>query len=199
MLNNPPVAPLLENAARGVESAWRELVKRYSPLLIAVCHRYRISDADAQDVAASVWLRLVTSLPSIRDPDALPGWLQTTARRECLMLLRHSTRQIPTDDALIESTTDPDFDANLIGEERRAAARAAVAQLPARDRTLLSMLFSDPPTPYREISSTLGIPIGAIGPTRARCLTRARRTPAVVALVDEPTRAHSQRSDQIAG
>jgi RNA polymerase sigma factor (sigma-70 family) len=199
MPNNPPVAPLLENAARGVESAWREIVNRYYPLLLAVCHSYEISGADAQDVGASVWLRLVSSLASIRDPEALPGWLQTTARRECLMLLRDRARQIPTDNALIDNTTDPDFDANLIGEERRDAARAAVAQLPARDRTLLSMLFSDPPTPYREISSTLGIPIGAIGPTRARCLTRARRISAVAALVDGSTRAHGQRSDQTAG
>jgi hypothetical protein len=39
--------------------------------------------------------------------------------------------------------------------------------------------------PYKEISSVLGIPVGAIGPTRARCLARARLTPAVAALMAE--------------
>lgn len=201
-----PVAPLLENAARGSETAWREIVERYSTLVFAVCCRHRISDPDAQDVAASVWLRLVANLRTINDPEALPGWLRTTTRHECLMLLRSKHRQIPTDGTLISEAIDVEFDANLIDDERRAAARHAFAALPHRDQQLLSMLFADPPKPYKEISATLGIPIGAIGPTRARCLTRVRRTPAVAALLaaDPPdsrtsrTPSHAPQRNRIA-
>jgi hypothetical protein len=49
-------------------------------------------------------------------------------------------------------------------------------------------LFSDPPTPYTTISSHLGIPVGAIGPTRQRCLARMRQIPSVAALLH----AHSR-------
>jgi RNA polymerase sigma factor (sigma-70 family) len=182
---NTPVKPLLEGAARGTESAWREIITRYSPLVLAVCHDYGVSGVDAEDIAGSVWLRLVDKLTSIREPEALPGWLRTTVRNECLMLLRHRNRQVPTDDILTGEVVDADVDSNLIGAERRAAARDAVGRLPAKDLELLTLLFADPPKPYKEISSTLGIPVGAIGPTRARCLARARSTPAVAALLAE--------------
>jgi RNA polymerase sigma factor (sigma-70 family) len=191
MRHESPVAPLLQNAAHGAESAWQEIVERYEPLVLAICRRYGIGDPDAQDVGGTVWLRLVTSLKSIREPEALPGWLRTTTQRECLMLLRHKQRQIPTDTTLIGEVTEPELDADLIGRERREAARRAFAELPPRDRELLSMLFCDPPKSYREISEKLGIPVGAIGPSRARCLARARRIPAIAAL-------HALQSDQLA-
>lgn len=171
---------LLERAAHGRESAWREIVDRFSSLIFSMCHRYGIHGDDIEDVTSEVWLKLLTNATTIRDPNALPGWLQTTARNECLGLLRTRTRQIPAD--LDAEPTHPDFDANLLDAERRRAAQEAIAHLPARDRELLSLLFADPPVPYKEISSALGIPVGAIGPTRARCLNRARRTSAVAAL-----------------
>lgn len=182
MHHDSPATRLLECAAHGMESAWREIVNRFTPLIFAVCHRYGISGADIQDVAGEVWLRLLTNATAIRDPNALPGWLLTTIRNECLGLLRTRNRQIPMDTDLLGEPCQPEIDAHLIGEERRNAARQALARLSQRDQQLLSMLFCDPPRPYKEISSALGIPVGAIGPTRARCLTRARRTPAIAAL-----------------
>lgn len=182
MNHDSPATQLLECAARGMESAWREIVKRFTPLIFAVCQRYEIGGADAQDVNGAVWLRLVSNFLTIREPEALPGWLLTTARRECLSLLRHKNRQIPTGTTHLEEWFESELDANLIHEERRDAARQAFAQLPPSDQDLLSMLFSDPPKPYKEISSTLGMPVGAIGPTRARSLARARNTPAIAAM-----------------
>lgn len=182
MNQDSPATQLLECAAHGMESAWREIVDRFSPLVLTVCRRYGISGVDIQDVAGEVWLRLLTKMSTIQDPNALPGWLLTTTRNECLALLRTTSRQIPTDTDLVGEPYHPQLDANLIDDERRHAARQALAHLPRRDQQLLSMLFSDPPKPYKEISSTLGIPVGAIGPTRARCLDRARRTPAIAAL-----------------
>ena len=197
-----PVEPLLAQAAQGMDSAWREIVQRYAPLVFAVCHRHGIGGADAQDVAGAVWLGLVAHLGRIREPEALPGWIATTAKNECLAQLRHKRRHVPTDtdrldavlDAVVDAVVDAGPDATLIAAERDDAARAAFARLPERDQNLLSMLFADPPVPYKEISSTLGIPVGAIGPTRARCLSRARRTPAVAALVAAERRTAVGRS-----
>ena len=66
--------------------------------------------------------------------------------------------------------------------ERSAALRAAFGELPPRCRRLLAMLFADPPGPYSAISAALGIPVGSIGPQRARCLDRLRRSSAFAAL-----------------
>jgi RNA polymerase sigma factor (sigma-70 family) len=177
-----PVATLLENAERGTESAWREIVRRYSPLVFSVCRNHGLTGADADDVCGNVWLRLVANLIRIREPEALPGWLATTARRECLGLLRDRRRQVPQGREFTDET-EPAADSSLLVEERHEAIRGAVARLPERDQELLTMLFADPPASYTEISTSLGIPIGAIGPTRQRCLARARRIPSIAALM----------------
>ena len=108
------------------------------------------------------------------------------------MLLRRRRREVPTTGELLDRLIELEPDAALIGEERRDAARAACAHLSVKDQQLLAMLFADPPKPYKEISSVLGIPVGAIGPTRARCLTRARRSPAIAGLLA----SHGQQMDQ---
>jgi RNA polymerase sigma factor (sigma-70 family) len=182
MRSNSPVSTLLKDAERGTGSAWQEIVKRYCPLVFSVCHNLGITGADADDVCGDVWLRLVANLIRIREPEALPGWLATTARRECLRLLRDKHRQVPFDGELGEAT-EPAADTSLLVEERREAIRSAVAKLSERDQDLLTMLFADPPASYSEISASLGIPIGAIGPTRQRCLVRARRIPSIAALM----------------
>jgi RNA polymerase sigma factor (sigma-70 family) len=189
-------APLLENAARGAEWAWRDIVERYSSLVRSVCARYRLGAADAQDVSGAVWLQLVANLAHLREPEALPGWLRTTTRRECLRLLRHQNRQVPTGDPALGEPTDPEFDATLIGAERQVAARHACARLPHRDRQLLALLFCDPPKSYREISTALGIPVGSIGPSRARCLARVRRMPSIAALLAEDSWGHDRQSER---
>jgi RNA polymerase sigma factor (sigma-70 family) len=182
MPHESPVVALLENAAAGVESAWREIVACYSPLVHTVCRRHGVRGSDAEDVGGNVWLRLVMNLSTIRDPQALPKWLMTTARRECLVLLREKGRQIPIE--AVDQVDSTDVGTALLGTECSEAVRAAVAVLSDRDRELLELLFADPPMPYTEISSRLGMPIGAIGPTRQRCLTRVRRIPSIAALLD---------------
>lgn len=181
-MSDNSVTILLQSAGRGVESAWREIVKRYSPLVFSVCRDHGIFGTDADDVSGSVWLGLVAGLITIREPEALPGWLMTATRRECVRLLRDKRRQIP-DGREFATGTEPGTDEPLLAEERRGVVRGAFAQLPQRDQVLLEMLFSDPPATYMEISSRLGIPIGAIGPTRQRCLARARRIPSIAALL----------------
>ncbi|MGW4526411.1 RNA polymerase sigma factor [Amycolatopsis sp. NPDC004378] len=184
-MQDDSIAPLLENAARGAEWAWRDLVARYSSLIHSVCRQFRIGDADTEDISGAVWLHLVSNLARIREPEALPGWLQTTTRHECLRLLRHRNRLVPADAGLFAESADPAPDAVVIGAERLVAARRACALLPRRDRRLLALLFGDPPKSYQEISATLGIPVGSIGPTRARCLARVRTSPAIAALLAE--------------
>jgi DNA-directed RNA polymerase specialized sigma24 family protein len=85
------------------------------------------------------------------------------------------------DDAVL-FVDDAVIDEEILMAERNAALRAAFAELPPRCQKLLSMLLSDPPHSYVEIHTELGIPVGSIGPQRARCLDRLRRSSALAAL-----------------
>jgi len=165
---------LVRHAARGDESAWSDIVRSYSPLLSAVCRRHGLSGVDADDVGGRVWLHLLTHISRIREPAALPGWLQTTTRRECQAELRRRGRHTPLDEQELADPTGPSADSRLLASERRVALQCAIAGLALADQRLLALLFSDPPTPYAEIGRILDLPVGAIGPTRQRILKRLR-------------------------
>jgi RNA polymerase sigma factor (sigma-70 family) len=180
------VTSLVAAAAGGDESAWTELVGRYTPLVYAVIRSYDLSRADAADVNQTVWLRLVEHLGRVRDPQALAAWLATTTRRECVRLSRLGRRTQPLDpcdDALGGydglSRAAEAADEELLRAERRQALREGFAQLPPRCQALLALLTADPPVSYREIAERLGVPVGSIGPTQARCLRRLRDCPAL--------------------
>ncbi|WBQ08232.1 RNA polymerase sigma factor [Kribbella sp. CA-293567] len=186
MRDDPTVIRMVEGARDGDKSAWDELVERYAPLVWTVARRFRLSAADVDDVGQTVWLLLIERLPDLREPAALPGWIVTTTQRECLRLLRFGRRTEPTDPA--DVSPDPSdlvrpVDEELLAHERQVAVRAAFAQLTPRCQSLLSMLVSDPPAVYAEISRKLNMPIGSIGPNRARCLGRLRQTPALAELI----------------
>ncbi|QLQ36685.1 RNA polymerase sigma factor [Micromonospora robiginosa] len=184
---------LVTAAAGGDESAWVELVRRYTPLVYSVIRSYDLGRADAADVNQTVWLRLVEQLSQIRDPQALASWLATTARRECYRLSRLGRRtQLfdPYDDALdayhsFSRTADVAApDEELLRAERRQALREAFAHLPPRCQKLLALLTADPPVSYREIAERLNVPVGSIGPTQARCLRRLRDCPTLAPFLE---------------
>ena len=182
------VSDLVAGARKGDKQAWDALVERYAPLVWAICRRHRLGRADADDVAQSVWLRLVDQLHKVREPAALPGWLATTTRRECVRLLSAAQGPHATAYALdVESLPDQragTAEQELLAAERHAALRAAFSQLPSHGQQLITLLIADPPTPYADISAQLGIPVGSIGPTRSRYLNKMRRHPAIAALIN---------------
>ncbi len=179
------VPALVAAAVQGDQEAWRELVERYTPLVASVVRRHRLSGGEAEDVMQTVWLRLVENLTSLRDPLALPGWISTTVRHECVRTLKLRRGTVPTDTLEYRPPAGQgDLDVAMLEAERHEALLAALAELPRRQRELLLLLLEDPPVPYDEISHRLEMPIGSIGPTRARALARVRAHPAVSALQD---------------
>src|SRR5215475_1413705 len=127
--NDPGAAGLVARARGGDKRAWDALVERYAPLIWSICRKYRLGRADADDVGQSVWLRLVDQLDRVRDPAALPGWLATTARRECLRVLCATQGPRATVYARdVESLPDERTglaDQGLLAAERHAALREA--------------------------------------------------------------------------
>jgi RNA polymerase sigma factor (sigma-70 family) len=177
------IAELVARARSGSDRAWTALVEQFLPLVRAVARGYRLTDGDVDDVAQTVWMLLLEHVARIREPRALPAWLITTARRESLRLIRQQRRSIPVDPLASASdtgsVTDNDVDADLLRLEEARVLRQGLAELPPVQRELLLLLSSERMLSYREISEMLTMPLGSIGPTRARGLARLRATPGV--------------------
>jgi RNA polymerase sigma factor (sigma-70 family) len=170
------VAELVRLAASGERAAWEALVERHEALLWGIARSHRLDLESASDVVQTTWLKLLEHVDDLRNPDALSGWLATTARNECLRVLRQQSRTIPTEDDRIPVDSLPSsLDAQLLAKERDAALWRAFSSLSARCQALLRTLASDPAPSYDAVSAALDMPVGSIGPTRGRCLATLRR------------------------
>jgi RNA polymerase sigma factor (sigma-70 family) len=176
---------LVAAAARSDQVAWNTLVDRFSGLVWHVVRGFRLPDAVAEDAYQTTWLRLTEHLDRIRQPESLAGWLARTARNECLRTIRLSQREHLTDDTDDTDDGSPGLDARQLTSERDAVLWAAFGTLGDRCQELLRLLLADPPIPYETISEMLDMPIGSIGPTRARCLQKLRAADGVADLRED--------------
>jgi RNA polymerase sigma factor (sigma-70 family) len=173
---DPAVGDLVLAARKGEADAWDALVHRFAGRVRAVTRTYRLNNADAEDVFQVTWLRLVSNLDSIREPDRVGAWLVTTATHECLRVLRRAGRHAATADGWEDELVDdaPEVDTGLQVAERDQALWTAMGMLSAACQRLLRLMATDPAPTYEEISDALQMPMGSIGPTRRRCLTHLR-------------------------
>jgi len=188
MRDDPYVIALVARATAGDQTAWDEIVERYAPLVWRIGVRYRLSSNDIADLGQKVWLLLIEKIGSLREPAALPGWLARTTQRECLRVLgearRHDHAELPPEDLMPTSPDTALIEEEILSAERNALLRTALAELPRGCRELLSMMICDPPCKYEDISATLGLKMGSIGPLRARCLERLRHSPHLATILD---------------
>ncbi|HET9051345.1 MAG TPA: sigma-70 family RNA polymerase sigma factor [Candidatus Dormibacteraeota bacterium] len=168
---------LVRRARAGDTTAWPDLVERYTGMVWAIVRGYRLADGDAADAVQTTWLRLVEHLDRIMEPDRVGTWLATTARNEALRLRRIAGRHVLVEDVDIDVMGTPvpvEIDSALLREERDTAVARALTGLSERCQALLRVLSADPPPSYDEVSAALAMPVGSIGPTRARCLGKLR-------------------------
>ena len=163
------VRTVLASAAAGDQAAWDILVEGYSSLLWSIARGFRLGSADAGDAVQLTWLKLVENLDHIKDPDRLAGWLATTARRECLQLIRRNarTRLMPETGPPEVPDIAPPVDDRLLRRERDTELWRTFAQLSERCQQLLRVLTAVPAPAYTEVAAALEMPIGSIGPTLA--------------------------------
>lgn len=172
---------LISACQRGEEAAWDALVARYERLVYTIPSRYGLTQTEINDVFQSVWLALLKNLESLRQPERIAAWLVTTTRRECWERRRGvNYEKVITselDDQIIrKESDDPAPDELVATYERHEELRQAMGQLDSRCRRLLRLLYFDPEVPsYADVADQLGMPIGSIGPSRARCLKKLRK------------------------
>jgi len=170
------VADLLLGIHDGDPAAWDEILRRYGKLVSTTVRSFRLQEADAFDATQMTWQRLAENAHRVKFPERLDGWLATTARRECLHILRQAKLGPIFTDVAAELASDPSP-----GPEQRAinahttqTLRKLIDELSPLRQTLIRMLFTDNPGSYNEVAHITGIPLGGIGPTRARALRQLR-------------------------
>jgi RNA polymerase sigma factor (sigma-70 family) len=175
-------------ARAGDSSAWTKLIDRFDRILRSIARSYRLAPEDVDDVVQATWLDLLQDIERLREPAAIAGWLATATRRKAMRLLQVRVREHLTDDPGVSDRPDLHGpEASVLASERRAVLARALATLPDRHRRLMTLLLTQPMLDYREISDRLAMPVGSIGPIRARSLARLSRHPQLRALREEPT------------
>lgn len=172
---------LISACKQGEEEAWDALVARYERLVYTIPFRYGLTPTEVSDVFQSVWLALLKNLQSLNQPERIAAWLVTTTRRECW-----EHRRGPNYKKMITSDLDtqpnraiseePSPDELVSTYERHEKLRMAMEHLDPRCRRLLQSLYFDPDIPsYADVAAMFNMPIGSIGPLRARCLKKLRK------------------------
>jgi RNA polymerase sigma factor (sigma-70 family) len=171
---------LVSACLQGHEDAWARLIDRYQRLIYSIPIKYGFTPEEATDIFQETCVELLSALPRLREPRALPKWLQQVTVHKCAHLKeqhRRHTWSTDADNQAIERVADTtELSEQVLCEvEREQALRSAVLGLPLRCRRLIDMLFfENTPRPYNEIARELALACGSIGFIRGRCLKRLR-------------------------
>ena len=165
---------LIQACLEGRQRAWDELVERYGRLVYSIPRRYRFNDADADDVFQAVFMSLYQHLERLRDQTRISSWLITATHRECWRVGKKRDKYVDLDEVIVDAGSPGDD--QVLAWERQQIVREALGELGGRCEQLLTALFLDSASPsYDKVAERLGMKIGSIGPTRARCFQKLQK------------------------
>jgi RNA polymerase sigma factor (sigma-70 family) len=177
------------------ESAWRAMSERYEPLLRWHARHCGLSAEDAGDAVQLTWLCCLEHIAQLTDADRLHSWLVTICRRECIRLATRARCEVPLSapdmaQLIDDGREECDPCAAAVLRDQCNCLYLAIMALPERQRTILIELLRREDQSYLDLSRRLGIPLGSIGPTRRRAVSRLRLDPRIAALSSEMTDGH---------
>lgn len=138
-----PDRELAERFREGDRAAFDQLVRRHQKQIWRLVRRYVKRDADAADVTQQAFVRAFKALATFRGDATVRSWLYRIAINCSLSWLRDHKREQPSEiseDALSEANPAP---AQLIAGEDSARLRAAIAQLPPKQKLVLELRVFD--------------------------------------------------------
>lgn len=171
---------LVELCRKGDQQAWADLVEKYKNLIYSIPIKLGMYD-DAADIFQAVCVDLISDLPKLREPKALPKWLMQVCYHKCLEHRTRAKKQVQLEDEDAENLSADNAGAVLPEDmlsqlQSEQMVRDVVCALPERCERMVRMLFFEtPPRPYQDIAQELGIATGSIGFIRGRCLGRLKK------------------------
>ena len=171
-------ARLVKECLAGHEEAWSALIEKYKALIYSIPVKYGLPAHEAAEVFQGTCVELLTRLPELREPRALPKWLMQVAHHQCYRWKRQQQRVVSRDaDTTLPEPATPAMAENLVQQtQEEQMLREALVKLTPQCRRLVELLFLEtPPRPYAEVAADLGLAPGSIGFTRQKCIERLRR------------------------
>lgn len=154
----------------------RDLILAATPVVNRAV-RGLLRGPDAEDAAQEALLHVVRKAHTVRQPSAFLGWINIVARNAARRMRRRQARaMLPVESAVFERRACVDaIDTSAI-EDRIDASGAfdLLHKLSDRERCLMLLLSSDCALSYDDVARRLGWPVGSIGPTRQRALSKLR-------------------------
>jgi RNA polymerase sigma factor (sigma-70 family) len=181
---------LVGRIRKGDDAAWRDLIDQYEPMLRWFSRQFRLSAEEADDLVQLTWLRCLEHIGQLTHDDRFCGWLATICRHEAIRLATKRGREVPLDGPDVTRLADSrcqesDPFAELARRDERDSVRRAITALPRRQRAVLAALMRPEERSYHDLSHRLGLPVGSIGPTRQRALSRLRNDPRLADLASK--------------
>jgi len=156
---------LLDECARGVPEAYRELLSRHRRSAVMLAFQMLGDAEDAEDVAQEAFVRVFQAIPQFRRQASFSTWLYRIVTNLCLGRRR---RRRPVLE--LETLAEPVSEENPSRQVTEGLlARQVLDELPAALRAVL-VLREQEGLSYREIATALGVPVGTV---RSR-LSKAR-------------------------
>jgi RNA polymerase sigma factor (sigma-70 family) len=179
-LVDPPIAEqsdgqLLDRFVhRRDESAFDALLSRHGPLVLGVCRRLLVDEADAADAFQATFLVLIRRARSVRRSAALGSWLYGVAYRVALKMRRAAARR-RTHEAEAASMSPATSKHDVTTDDLRTAVDRELSQLPEKYRAALVACYLQGRT-HAEAAEHLGWPRGSFAKrlTRGLKLLRGR-------------------------
>ena len=155
---------LIQLVQMGNESAFTELMSRYSPRIWKVIIANSRQRRDAEEILMDVWKSVWENISGLRSVESFGGWLHRIAYNACKRYyasLPHSTDEMPYSYADLTDQIDQDAVARFWETELHDAVREAVHHLPDKVRRVAVLYYLELWS-VNEIHAELGLAIGTI-------------------------------------
>jgi len=161
---------LVARCRTGDESAWAELVNRFSRYVYAIATQgFGLRADDAEDVFQEVFARTYEHLDRLRDDAAIRPWIAQLTRRLSIDRIRAGSREQLSDEEIEPTGLDGPFDRL----DDALAVRDAMGDLSESCQEILDRFFARDES-YQTIGAALEIPSGTIASRISRCLEKVR-------------------------
>jgi RNA polymerase sigma-70 factor (ECF subfamily) len=157
------IKTLVIRAQAGDQTAFGELVRQFQPTVFAVALAKLRNPTEAEELAQTVFVRVMDKLPQLRDVQCFAGWLRRITER---LAINRLTRNGPVHGAeteMLENVADSDrgpLDA-LVRDEDRQEVWDGLRRLKALDRETLVAFYIQGQS-LQQMSREFETPIGTI-------------------------------------
>ncbi len=180
---------LIAACRAGHAHAWERLLDKYERLVFSISLNYGLTTDDAADVTQITFTILMQNLDTLPDGIRLAPWLSTVAKRHTWRLLARNRREAVSPE---EDLAQNERLGGMIDYSDRWELAEwlnyGLSMLDERCRQLLLALYFDAEQPsYAQVADHMKMPVGSIGPTRARCLEQMKES---LQSMESPVAAH---------